>query len=394
MSKIVQSAKIERLFNAVEDYGGTIRFVGGAVRDTLAGLSGFDLDLATDLSPDELVEACQNNGLKTIPIGLKIDTTGVVIGEQILEVASLRKNKGERRGEIEFTDDWSADASRRDLTINAVYADLHGNVFDYYDGISDLEQGIVRFIGNPEEKIRQDYLRILRFFRFYSRFGKTDIDEEGLAACIKLKDGLRTVAIEQGRDELFKMLVTPNIAQVMKIIFDNEILAYFLPRSEHLGALNRLTEIVAELNYEGDFLRRLFVLYQPNSAQAENLANSLHFTKKQKETFVRWAKIEATAENLSTPRSRLNYIYRYGKQFCINKILLNCAIYKIDINNLASILQEIENTVVPVFPVRGRDIINKGISQDKVGKSLDSLERRWIDSNYSLTRKELLNLLA
>ncbi|MBR3502582.1 MAG: CCA tRNA nucleotidyltransferase, partial [Alphaproteobacteria bacterium] len=177
MSKIVQSAKIKRLFDAVEEYGGTIRFVGGAVRDTLAGLSGFDLDLATDLSPDELVETCQNSGLKTIPIGLKIDTTGVVIDDRILEVASLRRNKDKHRGEVEFTDDWSADASQRDLTINAVYADLRGNVFDYYDGINDLEKGIVRFIGNPEEKIRQDYLRILRFFRFYSRFGKADIDK-------------------------------------------------------------------------------------------------------------------------------------------------------------------------------------------------------------------------
>ena len=393
MSKIVQSAKIKRLFDAVEEYGGTIRFVGGAVRDTLAGLSGFDLDLATDLSPDELVETCQNSGLKTIPIGLKIDTTGVVIDDRILEVASLRRNKDKHSGEVEFTDDWSADASQRDLTINAVYADLRGNVFDYYDGINDLEKGIVRFIGNPEEKIRQDYLRILRFFRFYSRFGKADIDEEGLKACIKLKDGLRTVAIERVRDELFKLLITPNVAKVMKIIFDNDILAYFLPRSEHLGALNRLTKIVSDANYEGDFLRRLFVLYQPNSAKAENMANSLHFTKKQKEIFVRWAKIEASEENLSTPRSRLNYIYRYGKQFCINKILLSCAINKINLQNLPEILREIENTVVPVFPVRGRDIINKGIPQDKVGKTLDYLERKWMDSNYTLTREEILNLL-
>ncbi|MBR3501992.1 MAG: hypothetical protein IKO06_03705, partial [Alphaproteobacteria bacterium] len=183
------------------------------------------------------------------------------------------------------------------------------------------------------------------------------------------------------------------VAKVMKIIFDNDILAYFLPRSEHLGALSRLTKIVSDANYEGDFLRRLFVLYQPNSVQAENMANSLHFTKKQKEVFVRWAKIEASEENLSTPRSRINYIYRYGKQFCMNKILLSCAINKINLQNLPEILREIENTVVPVFPVRGRDIINKGIPQDKVGKMLDYLERKWMDSNYTLTREEILNLL-
>ena len=172
MRKIVRSPNIVKLFEAVEENGGTLRFVGGAVRDTLAGLSGFDLDLATDLSPDELSEACLNFRLKTIPIGLKSDTTGVIIDNQILEVASLKRDiqvDATHTREV-FTDDWSADAARRDLTINAVYADLRGNVFDYYNGISDLENGIVRFIGSAEAQIKKDYLRIMRFFRFYSIF--------------------------------------------------------------------------------------------------------------------------------------------------------------------------------------------------------------------------------
>src|SRR5574344_2017823 len=157
MSKILQHGNVSKLFNAVEEHGGTIRFVGGAVRDSLAGISGFDLDLATDLSPDELVEACQDNAIKTMPIGMKLNTIGVIINNQILEVTSLRKNivMQDGRSVVEYTDDWSADASMRDLTINAVYADLRGNVFDYYNGISDLEKGIVRFIGKPEDRIRE-----------------------------------------------------------------------------------------------------------------------------------------------------------------------------------------------------------------------------------------------
>ena len=120
----------------------------------MAGLSGFDLDLATDLSPDELMEACLDFHLETVPIGLKTATTGVVIDNQILEVASLKRRilVNGQYSEV-FTDDWSADAATRDLTINAVYADLHGNIFDYYNGIDDLEKGIVRFIGNAEERI-------------------------------------------------------------------------------------------------------------------------------------------------------------------------------------------------------------------------------------------------
>ena len=184
VKKIVQDKKFLKLFRVVESHGGVLRFVGGAVRDALAGLKGFDIDLATDLSPDELVEACTENGIKTVPIGIKFGTVGVIINDQVLEVTSLRKDikTDGRHAEVVFTTDWEADASRRDLTINAVYADEKGNVFDYYNGIEDLEKGIVRFIGLPAQRIKEDYLRIMRFFRFYSIFGKTEIDKKALKA--------------------------------------------------------------------------------------------------------------------------------------------------------------------------------------------------------------------
>ena len=394
MTPIVRSKNILKLFSAVEEHGGTLRFVGGAVRDTLAGLTGFDLDLATDLSPDELVEACQDMRLKTVPVGLKFGTTGVIIDNQILQVSSLKKHikVGHKREEV-FTDDWSADAATRDLTINAVYADSKGNVFDYYNGIDDLEHGVVRFIGSAEERIKEEPLRIMRFFRFYSKFGKAPIDAEALSTCIKLKDELRKVAIEQVRDELFKLLVTPNASTVMKLIYEHDILGYFLPVSEHLDALERLTKVVADAQYEGNFLRRLFVLYQPNVAQAENIANNLRFTKKQKETFIKWAKISLDADIIASAQQRLRYIYRYGKQFTIDKILLFATIKNVNSQVLTDILKEIKNDVVPVFPIRGRDLIGRIGNGEQVGRVLSKLEQQWIDSGFGLTRDELLRAL-
>ena len=395
-SNLLRTAHIVKLFNAVEDYGGIIRFVGGAVRDTLAGLKDFGLDLATDLSPDELVEACQNYGLKTTPIGLKIGVVGVVIDNQILEVSSLRKRvqTSKKKVQYEYTDDWSADAAGRDLTINAVYADIDGNVFDYYNGITDLEKGIVRFIGNPEDRIQEDYLRIMRFFRFYARFGKTPPDKDSLAACIKYKDKLRTVSIECVRDEFFKLLEAPNAAKTLKIILDNDILDFFLPRSEHLEALQRLSDIVKDINYQSNFLRRLFVLYQPNAAFAEKIAATLRLTKKQKELFVRWARIELPENIVISENERLKAIYRYGKQFCLDKLLLAVAIYDIDAPNLKDILQSIEDAVVPVFPLRGRDLVNQGYKDNrKIGQILSIAEQKWMDSNFKLTRGELLENL-
>ena len=394
MTPILRSKNILKLFSAVEEHGGTLRFVGGAVRDTLAGLTGFDLDLATDLTPDELVEACQDFRLKTVPVGLKFGTTGVVIDNQVLQVSSLKRRikKGRHQEEV-FTDDWSADAATRDLTINAVYADSKGNVFDYYNGIDDLEHGVVRFIGNAEERIKEDPLRIMRFFRFYSKFGKAPIDKESFDACIKLKDELRKVAIEQVRDELFKLLVTPNASTVMKLIYEHDILGYFLPVSEHLNALERLTKVVADAQYEGNFLRRLFVLYQPNVAQAENIANNLRFTKKQKETFIKWAKISLDADIIASAQQRLRYVYRYGKQFTIDKILLFAAIENVNSQVLTDILKEIENDVVPVFPIRGRDLIGRIGNGEQVGRVLSKLEQQWIDSGFTSTRDELLRAL-
>ena len=174
ISKITDSPQVLKIFDVVRNYGGVLRVVGGAVRDAIAGRTNFDIDFATDLSPDELAEACEDAGVKTVPIGLKFGTLGVLVNGNILEVTSLRKDVSTdgRHAIVEFTDDWKTDASRRDLTINAVYADEKGNVFDYYDGISDLEKGIVRFIGDADQRVKEDYLRILRFFRFYSLFGK------------------------------------------------------------------------------------------------------------------------------------------------------------------------------------------------------------------------------
>ena len=140
IDNLISTPNVLKLFRVVEAHGGVLRFVGGAVRDAIAGIKGFDLDLATDLSPDELVEACEENGLRTIPIGIKFGTVGVLIDNQVLEVTSLRKDvkTDGRHAEVVFTSDWNEDASRRDLTINAVYADEKGNVFDYYNGVDDI----------------------------------------------------------------------------------------------------------------------------------------------------------------------------------------------------------------------------------------------------------------
>lgn len=389
---IVKDKRILTLFRAVENHGGVLRFVGGAVRDVLAGKTdGFEIDLATDLSPDELVEACQEENLKTVPIGLKYATTGVVIADKIVEVSHLRKTGTGYKfsSEFEFTDDWSTDASKRDLTINAVYADERGNVFDYYNGIEDLENGIVKFIGNPEDRIKEAPIRIMRFFRFYSIFGKTEPHLKSLKACIENKHLLKTVAIEQIRDELFKIFLTDNIVKTLRYIFENDVLDYVLPMNGHLEELENLKNIIQKHNLSPDALRRFFILYQPDEILAENLAARLRLTKKQKARLIQWSTFVFNETKITDINYLTKICYLFDKDFCKDKILFALAKNKQELN-ISDVFKTIDEINIPVFNLKGKDLINLGLNNySKIGDILDKLKTLWIESNFSITDNEL-----
>ncbi len=398
INKIIQNKKFLKLFRAVEEHGGALRFVGGAVRDALRGLKSFDLDLATDLSPEELVEACDEHNLKTVPIGIKFGTVGVVIDNQVLEVTSLRKDvkTDGRHAEVEFTTDWEIDAGRRDLTINAVYADEKGNVFDYYNGIDDLEKGVVRFIGSPAQRIKEDYLRILRFFRFYSLFAKTPVDKKALQACNENKDGLKNLSMERIRDEFFKILLTPRAGQTIKIMAENDILGYVLPAPKD-DNIDKLDFFINDVNVNilsPDPVRRMFILYTPQEDLAENMATRMKFSKKQKQDFIEWARINVSLDDFIIPQELKKMIYLHGKDFAKNKLLIEQALQKRIIPSTADIIKNIDETEVPVFPLRGKDIIETGIADNRqIGAVLDNLEQIWVNSDFQLSKEQLLSHL-
>ena len=396
ISKLTANPHIFNLFKVVEKHGGVLRFVGGSVRDAIAGMKWFDLDLATDLSPDELVEACEESGLKTIPIGIKFGTVGVVIDNQVLEVTSLRKDikTDGRHAEVVFTSDWNEDASRRDLTINAVYADEKGNVFDYYNGVDDLEKGIVRFIGSAGQRIKEDYLRILRFFRFYSIFGKAPIDAKALEACKENKDGLKQLSMERIRDELFKLFLTPKVIETLQIMYDNEILSYILPDTHYLEELDFLVNTINTGDLPNAPLRRLFVLYNPDEALAENLATRLRMSNKQREDFVSWARFHPFFDEFLEEKPLRRLVYLHGNDFCRDKLILLSAFNRRVLPDIRERIKHIAQIKLPEFSIKGRDVIAAGIKDNrKIGEVLDELEQIWIDSDFNLSHEELLQRL-
>ncbi len=388
--RIIEDEAIFKLFDAVKEYGGALRFVGGAVRDALAGIKGFELDLATDLSPDELVEACEEKGLKTIPIGLKFAKTGVVIHNRILEVSSLYKPTSSGISDFSFTDDWNADASNRDLTINAVYADEKGNVFDYYNGIEDLEQGIVRFIGRAGDKIKEEPIRIMRFFRFYSIFGKKDPDLKALKACVENKDLLKTVAVEQIREEFFKLLLTPRASQVLQIMKENDILDFLLPSHLNPDALQKLDKLVYVNELKADPMRRLFVLLEPDVSLAENLAIRLHLSKEEKNRLVSFAKFSFDSLQFHHLPYLKKVIFSHGKEFTKDKILFALVSQNETEFDIKNLFRQIDEFNVPTFPLNGKDLIEMGmVDCSHIKEILAGLKNVWIESDFSIDIESL-----
>ena len=266
-----------RLLEALGADEGLTRYVGGAVRDDLLHLPVSDLDLATRLRPEEVVERLEAAKIRPVPTGIEHGTVTAVSSGSPYEVTTLRRDVSTdgRRATVAFTDDWEEDAARRDFTINALSADPQtGHVFDYFGGKDDLVARRVRFIGEPLERIAEDHLRILRFFRFHARFGLGEPDAEGLIACATRANDLMALSRERIADELLKLLAVEDPTATVAIMLDQGIMRPVLPEIS-ATAVSRLAELVqAErtAGLEGAPLRRLAALLPQDPALAERIA--------------------------------------------------------------------------------------------------------------------------
>ena len=392
ISKLTTNEDILELFNVVANSGGVLRFVGGAVRDALKGIKSSDLNLVTDLSPDELVEACSDAGYNTVPLGIKQGKIAVIIDDSQIEVSSLGKYV-EKDGvsNLEFTDNWEADASARDLTINAVYADEKGNVFDYYNGIEDLEKGYVRFIGSANQRIQEDYSRILRYFRFYSLFGTEDPNLKAITACAENCAGLKKLPMERIKDELFKILQTPRAHTTYNLMQKNGILSYVMPDAKYIDDLEYLNNLNQTFSNNNEALIKMFVIYRPQPDLAENMSTRLKFSRYEKDLFADLANTNYTVSDFLNAKTFAKIIYEYGKDFAKAKIISLLAEYRCFSEEVMSVYNKIENIKEIEFPLKGKDIIDYGFNDfQQVGPILKELEQLWIDSNFDLTKEQLL----
>ena len=363
---------MKRLLEALDASTGASRFVGGAVRDTLLGLPVSDLDIATRIQPDEVIERLEAARIKAIPTGIAHGTVTAVSSGTVVEVTTLRSDvtTDGRRATVAFTDDWREDAKRRDFTINALYADpVSGEIFDYFGGLDDVKAGRICFIGEPLERIAEDHLRILRFFRFHARFGKGDPDPAALAACTQRANDLMALSRERIADEFLKLLAMPSPGPTVAIMLDRGILRPVLPEipATAMASLDLLIAAEHSANIDPDPLRRLSALLPRDPLLAEKIAVRLKLSNRARKRLAC-----AAGEGLGANPHAL--AYRTGMDCAIDRLLLA------DRPAEAAALQD---WPIPKLPIGGGALVARGVTAGPtVARTLKAIEDAWVDAGF------------
>lgn len=383
-----------RVFAALSGDDVETRAVGGAVRDALLGRPVTDIDFATTAVPDNVMALARKAGLKAIPTGIAHGTVTVVADGVSCEVTSLRRDIETfgRHAKVAFSTDWSEDAQRRDFTLNALYAGADGTLYDPLGGYEDLLAGRVRFIGDAVARIREDYLRILRFFRFNAYYGKEPLDAAGLSACVKERNGLAQLSAERIAAELKRLLVAPRAFEGVEALFDFGLLSDILGSAPRLDRLARLIAIETACDREPNGILRLAALSVFAAEDAPRLSARFKLSNAEQavlalaadETFDAALPDEAAAKRL---------LYGIGAERFPLKVLLAWAASgaPAEADGWRRALTLPERWRVPAFPMRGPDITALGdFKGPEIGATLRALEQHWIEGGFAEDREQLL----
>ena len=374
-----------------------VRFVGGCVRKSISGESIDDIDLATILEPEEVKKRLNRENIKVIDSGISHGTVTAIINNKKFEITTLRKDLSSdgRHAEVSFTTDWEEDAKRRDFTINAIYADIQGRIFDPLNGISDLQNGIVKFIGTSDERIQEDYLRILRYFRFFTQYSKIAHNEEVIHSIKKYINGLNIVSNERIFDELKKIILSENLLSLFSNRISNEIIVNIFPQLKYYERLKKFKTLNhwLKLKYDADLILALLILDESKDYE--------YFCHKYKTSNALKSRFENISKNFENLKIK-NYlkeenikklIYFLGKNNVKDLLLFSIFVNKkIKAFDLEKMIDYVNSYKIPKFPISGDDLKQHGYkSGPELGKRLKLLEKKWIESDFVFNKSFLKN---
>ncbi len=396
------------VFTALEARGKEARFIGGCVRNAIFGLAVKDVDIATPEHPERVTELLEAAGIKVIPTGIDHGTVTAVIGTRHFEVTTLRidvESHG-RHATVAYTDDWLADALRRDLTINTLSCTPEGDIYDPLTGIDDLAQRWVRFVGIARERIEEDILRLLRFFRFQATFGNKTIDRDALAACRLLAPRLKELSAERVREELFRILEAPHPADTLLLMNGERVLEHFLPEAENFGCLRMVswleTTAIKVASIEPDTLRRLAATLGDDDNGHHALAQRLRLSNTQAARLAVMTNGKYALSSEMDDSKRRQILFDIQADGFRDLALLHWA------REMAieprrrperteawlALVDAADTWVQPRFPIRGSDVVNLGLKPGPaVGQVLEAVETWWRDGDFRADRDRCLTQL-
>ncbi|WP_117193649.1 CCA tRNA nucleotidyltransferase [Rhizobium terrae] len=398
-----RDAALQRVLTLLNADGGEARVAGGAVRNALMGLPVADIDVATTLLPEKVVERAREAGIKPVPTGIEHGTVTLVVDGHPFEVTTLRRDveTDGRRAKVAFGTDWQADAERRDLTINALYADQSGEVIDLVDGLPDIETRTIRFIGEAAERIAEDYLRILRFFRFFAHYGSGRPDAEGLRASARARDKLSTLSAERIWAETKKLLSADDPSRALLWMRQAGVLTEILPETEKWGidGIHGLVAAEQALGWKPDPMLRLAAIVPPDPERLAALAKRLKMSNAEAARLAAWAAAPVPPDEV-TDVGFDRLLYRHGADGLVMRLKLALATARSGVETdpasmrkaarLSVLLKRAEGYAKPVFPLSGADIVAAGVPAGKrVGEIVKTLEDFWVERNFSPDRAAL-----
>ncbi len=400
--EIKKTTKVSEIFKAISNYNESseIRFVGGCVRKILNNEKIDDIDLATNIKPEEVKECLNNSNINFYETGIEHGTITANIEEKNFEITSLREDvtTDGRHAVVKFTNDWNKDSFRRDFTINSIYSDLDGNLFDPHDGLKDLQNGIIKFIGDPEKRIKEDYLRILRYVRFFLNYSKKKHELNIIKIIKKNISGVINLSKERLLDELKKLLLTKGFFKLIKDEISKEIILLIFPQLKNLQILKKLDKYSKSLIQKKDFTFILSLLIVDETDNSDFFLYKFNVSNETKKRIIFFKNIYSNPikDDIFSKKNLKKILYYYGNSYLIDLIDYQLFKSRKDLKKLIKLKKYFENLEVPKFPIETKILMQKyNLKEGKeLGKKLKYLENLWVDNNFKISDKEVDSALS
>ncbi len=396
-----KKTNIEKIFNCIESHSkeARVRYVGGCVRKILNQEIVDDIDLATNLEPNQVKEILKNNEINFHETGIEHGTITAMIENEKYEITSLRRDVSTdgRHAKIVFTQDWLLDAERRDFSINAIYSDLDGNLFDPFEGVNDLKNGKIVFVGDADKRIKEDYLRILRYIRFFNKYSKFDHDRNIVRSINKNMSGISKISSDRLLDEFKKIFKNSSLEKIYNDDFSNQTIKLIFPQFKGLENFKNLNNLLFKKLHEQDFIFLLSLLIVDETDNTDYFIYKYNISKKAKKRIysIKNFYFQKNEKNKINIKNLWRIFYKNGRE-TLNDIL-NYKIFtskKID-KKLIEYLEFFKDKKVPVFPIKGEYLMKKfNLTEGKkVGENLKFIEDSWIENNFEINDDEIKKII-